>query len=150
MTREDMLVYFGKAGEVSGVSFSSVQGERKDGKARDSVVMIKRDGDRRCGGVEVGRIERFIQIRSPDNKSWWSVADIKWFGTPNGSPAQPDFNARIGCPLVLKAPRSDPNGNYWLLDHLQPTNLALAPSTHTQLWCVFHKNSDWLTYDFTI
>ena len=37
--------------------------------------------------------------------------------------------------------------------HLRDTETLcrnLSPSTHTQLWCVFHKNSDWLTYDLTI
>lgn len=151
MTREDLLVYFGRAAEVSGVYFSSIEGERKDAKARNSVVMIKRDPtDKRCGGVEVGRIQRFIMIRRPDDQGWWHVAAVNWLGTPSGSVAQPDFNLRIGCPLVLKSARNDPCGNYWLLDHIQPTNVALAPSNHTSQWCVLHRDSDWLNYDYTI
>ena len=80
---------------------------------------------------------------------------MKWYGVPEKRRLEGgtrllrrDWHAKLKCPQVNQASKSDPNGNYWPLKDLIPTKVSLGPAADPELWIVLHADSDFLSRDY--
>ena len=134
---------------IKGVIFACEKLEDNK-KAKDSFIVTLRDPteeDKRCGGVDVGRVQRFIQHEDPcEPGKVWEIIDAKWFKLP---PEGKDWNPAINCPVVLQtfSTVAETGGNLWPLSSIAPTKVALVPHIENKptgrgnRWQVLHVDS---------
>ena len=116
--------------DISGVRFTTkgVEGKRK---AKDSVVMI-RHLSQLCGGAEFGRVQMFLEVQKPGlTEATAKIANVEWLKILPGN----HMNAELGCPVVSRQIRSDPEGNFWDVTQIIPTKVILAPHLKQPAMC---------------
>ena len=137
------VTQFGRA-SISGVCFTTegLEGKRK---AKDSVVMI-RTNSALCGGAEFGRVSVFMEVQKPGiTEAKAQVASVLWYKIQPGS----DWNEELGCPVVCRQYKGDPEGNFWDVNQIIPTKVILAPHLkQPAMWQVLHVDSDFLTRQY--
>lgn len=134
---------------VGGVSFT-VERLVQDKKVKNSVVMV-RVGDGDPFGVRFGVVRAFYKHSPPGIRGLQSgqhfIADVSWFKwhLPSAG-VEGNMNKQIGAPFVSKSMTSRVDGNFWAVENLVATRVALA--THHTLntcWQVLHRDSNFLT-----
>lgn len=141
--------------KVNNVKFTSATSEARRKVASNSVVAIELDDTQgNPAGHEFGRVQHFFLHEAPGGEScnhneaawpeWHCIADVTWF--KRLSAAGQGLNKSINCPVVSKTASDDPNGSWWTVRGLVPTNFSLAPhASNDNVWQVLHIDSDFAT-----